>query len=301
MRSTSIILALSAALAVLPSCDKMSPGRDGLSVRPAVSVPTKGVITGTTFPTSRPMVVSADLSTSTGGSGGYFSAVPFTYDAGGAVWKPTGEYYWPMAGTLEFLAYSQGSVSVTPTWTRATKVVLVSSDFTQDDVLVGGLTGATSSSKTIVFKHALSQVRLSGKASAANVVKIKAVSFSYSKGATLTVTKSAGSSAVTVSTSALTAAASAQCFSGNKTLSASFTDIGSPLLLPAQSLSEVKIVYTLTNNGTESAQHTVTKSLSTALSEGKAYDIKLDFTLTGISIAVSMIDWTDVSRDVTTN
>lgn len=298
MRKTSIIIA--AAAAVLTACvkneDTYTKRSETLSISPVVGkAETRGVITGTTFPTSRNMVVSADLNTSTGVSAvsNYFSNVTFSYAS--SVWAPATTYYWPLSGGLEILAYSAGSASVTPTWTNATRVVLACTDCTADDILMGGATNATSSSKSVAFKHCLAQVKFTAKASVNSVIKIKAVTINATKGASLTVNKTAGSANVTVSTSLSGSAANVSVYSNTTgtTLSTTAANIGNAILLPAQTPASMTVTYTITNNGVESAQMTVTKSLTTALSAGNSYTFAINATLTGINVTATLTDWVD--------
>lgn len=296
MRKICLILCVAAC--AFASCTKGVEGTSGsqMKLSPVVEVnsATKAVITGTTFPTSRSMVVSADLMANTGGSGNYFTGVTFTYDGGSSVWVPATTYYWPLNGGLEMLAYSQGSVSVTPTWTNATNIRLVSTDFTADDVLLGGLTDAKPATKSIAFKHALSQVKFQGKASVGSVVKIKGITINAYKGATINGAKSGGSSNVTITTSTLTGQANVSSFSGNQALTTSYADVGtngSPILIPAQTPASVTVTYTITNNSVESGTMTVTKSLSTAMVSGSAYTVQLNFTLTGLTVTATLTDW----------
>lgn len=294
MKNCKNLLLTLLAMSLLASCNKeglYSESREVVGIAPVVeNNKTKAVITGTAFPTSRSMVVSADLNADTGGSGNYFSNETFTY--GTSDWVPAHTYYWPLAGTLEMLAYSAGSASVTPTWTNATKLVLSCANCSADDILVGGLTGAKSSSKTIVFKHALSQIKCTASANVGSTIKVKSITFNAKKGATLTVTKSAGSSNVSVAT-ALTGSATenAVLSGGNVTVGTSAAAIGSPILIPAQTPSSMTITYTMMNGGAESPVMTVNKELSTSMTPGNAYTFAIAFSVTGITVTATLTDW----------
>lgn len=277
----------------LSSCTKdnthMRRDSEPMDLHGVASVPSKGVITGTTFPTTRSMNVSADLMANTGGSGNFFSNRVFSYAT--SSWTPAIATYWPLAGNLEILAYSAGSASVTDTWTNATQVVLSCSDCTADDILMGGLTGANSSNNTVAFKHCLAQVNVTAAASAASVVKIKSITITAYKGATLTITKSAGSSAVSVATATSGSQTANTIFSGNQTVTASAAAVGTSLLLPAQTPSKITISYTMTTGGTESPVMTVEKTISSALVAGNAYTYAIGMTLTGITLTATLTDW----------
>jgi len=277
------------------SCDKSElcreDGPEALTLSSVISPATKGINNGTTFPAGNSMVVSADLGAGTGNAGAnYFSGVNFTFSTDH--WQPaSGSYYWPLAGSLEILAYSSGSASVTPTWTNATNIRLVSSDFTADDVMVGGLTGATSASRTIAFKHALAKVMFTAQASVASTIKIKTITVNAYKGATINGAKSSGSSAVSFTTSSLTNQADISIYNSSYTCTASAASIGSAIVIPAQTPASVTITYTIANNGVDSPVMSVTKSLSTAMSAGSAYTLALNLTLTGLTVTASLSDW----------
>lgn len=289
------VLAATLSVSCSKSVDAVVSSESEMALSPVVQKSaTKGIINGTTFPTTRSMVVSADLMADTGGTGNYFSNIGFSYNSGQSVWVPANTYFWPLTGGLEMLAYSAGSASVTPTWTNATKVVLSCADCTADDILMGGLTGAKPSSKSIAFKHCLAKASLNVSASVASVVKVKSVTLNFKKGATLTITKSAGSSTVSVATSLTGSATNNTMFSGNQTVTATAAALGtngSPILVPAQTPASMTITYSLTNNNGESGNMTVTKTLSTAMVAGSAYTYNIVFTLTGITVTATLTDW----------
>ena len=263
---------------------------------PVVGKMTKSLVTGTTFPTSRSMVLSADHN-GTGATGNYFSGVGFSYDSGITAWKPTsGNYYWPISGTLEILAYSGGSVSFssTPSFTNATSLSMASTDFTADDVLVGGLTGAKYGNNKIAFKHALAKTTFTAYASVGSIIKVKSIELNAKKGATITCSKSSGSSNVTFSTSSHTSAVNISAYSGSTTLTTSEASIGNTILLPAnQTPASITIGYTMTVNSTESPVMYVTKTVSQALSSGSGYKYRIYITLTGINVTATLTDWGD--------
>ena len=294
------LTAVVSAFMVFSSCNKMETVMQSeqapMSFSPVVGMPTKAIVNGTTFPTSRTMVVSADLGAGTGSTANYFKGVGFTYNSTETVWKPTsGSYYWPLAGSLEIMAYSGGSLvfSSTPTWTNATSVVMTSADYTADDLLVGGLTAATASSKSIAFKHALCKVSCTAKASVANIIKIKSITINVKKGATITATKTAGNSAVSFSTASLTGAADVSMFSGNQALSTTAAAAGNAVMFPAQTPASISVTYTITNNGVESPVMSLTKSLTTAMVSGSAYTLALNMTLTGLTVTATLTDWSN--------
>ena len=91
----------------------------------ASSLITKAGIAGTTMPTNRQIVVSAykNIDTDVAGSDtaqDYFEGITFSYDASSTPGKWREAKYWPLTGTLDFLALStEGYVSTAHPFTSA--------------------------------------------------------------------------------------------------------------------------------------------------------------------------------------
>lgn len=295
MKKALIFLSAIAALAAA-SCTKSNLVTDTpemMELRPVTGVMSRGVVTGTTFPTDRSMQVSADVMANTGGSGNFFTNRTFSYSGG--VWVPSVTTYWPVTGDLDILAYSAGAASVSATWTNATQVVLSCTDCSADDILMGGATNCNKNSKSVAFKHCLTQVKFTAKAGVNTAVKIKKIDITAKKGATLTITKSAGSAATSVATSLTGSATAIRVFSGNTTMTTTAQDIGTPLLIPAQTPSTVTVYYTLTTDGVESPEMSVSKTVTSALAAGSAYTYAIEIGVTEMTLTATLTDWVPAS------
>ena len=139
---------------------------------------TKSAINGTAFPVGYDMLVSAWRNTGSHAGGdaaaNYFEGVRFTRDAATGNWKSAkGAKYWPLDGTLDFLAvasagYNPSASGIAPTcvWGRsgnlAKQVVLTVPDNSAkfDDLLYGASNAQSASvaGSSIAFKHAMASV-----------------------------------------------------------------------------------------------------------------------------------------------
>ena len=130
---------------------------------------TKAPVTGESVPTGRTLIVSAYRNAPGGsGSANYATALPFTHTTS-TTWA-CASGYWPMDGTLDFLAYSLennsrvSGVSWGSNNSSSVTMTLANNASNQDDLIVGGSTANTSSSSSITFRHA--ETLLTFKASA---------------------------------------------------------------------------------------------------------------------------------------
>lgn len=180
MKRTFSILILSAAfLTLLASCTELSvvadPGADQreIAVTPYSGLMTKSAINSnnTALPDVYDLKISASWNPASGSSlsrTNYFSDVQFAKD-GSNPWKGSPAQYWPLAGTLDFIAYgchglntAAEGVSTTPTWgddgNVAKKVSIVTGDIATkfDDLVYGASNGNTCPSTTVnlSLKHA---------------------------------------------------------------------------------------------------------------------------------------------------
>ena len=120
---------------------------------------TKAPVTGESVPTGRTLIVSAYRNAPGGtGSANYATALPFTHTSS-TTWA-CASGYWPMDGTLDFLAYSLEDNSRVSgvTWgsnnSSSLTMTLANNSSNQDDLIVGGSTANTSSFSSITFRHA---------------------------------------------------------------------------------------------------------------------------------------------------
>jgi len=139
---------------------------------------TKSAINGTAFPAGYDMLVSAyrNVGSHAGGdaAANYFEGIQFAKDATSGSWKSIkGAKYWPLDGTLDFLAvasagYNTSANGIAPTcvWGEssnvAKKVVLTVPDNSVkfDDLLYGASNNQSPSAAgcNMVFKHAMTSV-----------------------------------------------------------------------------------------------------------------------------------------------
>lgn len=189
MRKTVLFAALVAALALV-SCNKDAgrasveqPGlvSNELSFNTAAST-VRGYVAGETFfdtaiaelhagedgapstvTTAREMKISSYLTPQSGAQGNYF--VDYTFAKGeDGKWHHTPKIYWPIAGTLDFLAYSAmndfDAKDVAWDEKNASEgvVLQVLEDRTQDDIVYASVSGRLSSTGAAAvpmeFKHA---------------------------------------------------------------------------------------------------------------------------------------------------
>lgn len=299
MKKTFIYPAL-ALLACACACGKVAEedfaaGMEPLALRAVVTegASTRGVATGTALPSSATMYLSADHN-GTGATGNYFSNVAFT--ASSTTWSPaSGNYYWPLSGNLEFLAFCNfgpTNFASTATRTNATAISVSSSDWTADDMMFGAATSAPANGKTLTFRHALSQVKFTAKLESASTVNLKGITVNAIKGASLSCTKSAGSASLTVSSSTSGySAADVTGFSGTQALSTTATSVGTPVLLPDQTISSITVSYASVSGGVEGPVNSVTKSVSRAITKGNAYTFAITITKEGILFDILVNPW----------
>jgi len=299
MKKTSIYPVL-ALLACACACGKVAEedfaaGMEPLALRAVVTegASTRGVATGTALPSSATMYLSADHN-GTGATGNYFSNVAFT--ASSTTWNPaSGNYYWPLSGNLEFLAfcnYGPTNFASTATRTNATAISVSSSDWTADDMMFGAATSAPANGKTLTFRHALSQVKFTAKLESASTVNLKGITINAIKGASLSCTKSAGSASLTVSSSTSGySATDVTGFFGTQALSTTATAVGTPVLLPDQTISSITVSYVSVSGGVEGPVNSVTKSVSRAITKGNAYTFAITITKEGILFDILVNPW----------
>lgn len=154
-----------AAVAVLAAsaCTKteLREERRAISYAPVASKPTKAIIEGTTYPTSESFVVSAYHN----GTAAYFENESAGYSSTLNLWETSETEYWPLGGSLTFIAYSPATasgLSIGATGVTATDYTIQTSEQMQTDICYASATVADCAnhpaSVPLVFSHALSQV-----------------------------------------------------------------------------------------------------------------------------------------------
>lgn len=184
---TALLVASCSLDSVTTLSDAIQPQEIG--IRTLGSAPgTKSAIDGTAFPQGYDMMVSAYKNigshAGTDVSADYFEGIQFAYDGTSGSWKSTkGPKYWPLDGTLDFLAVASAGTNTLAngldlsyssnacTWgdipgnaanNVAKKVVLNVPDNSEkfDDLLYGAANaqGASASGTGIAFRHAMASV-----------------------------------------------------------------------------------------------------------------------------------------------
>lgn len=201
-----LVFAAMAATLTLVSCNQKpgieipSNAKQELSINTVAL--TKGYVEGADFldtpydklhdasavKADRALNMSAYVTPQSGEAGNYFVAEPFTKNANGEtdnLWHHAPKVYWPLGGTLDFLAYSctksfPGTAVKWDESNAASKLVLdVPEDFLQDDLLYGAVAGRQTNdgaSVAMVFNHTQAWIQFQIKvkeASMENVVKVK--------------------------------------------------------------------------------------------------------------------------------
>lgn len=144
---------------------------------------TKSAVSGTAFPQGYDILVSAYHNPVSASGADYFEGIPFGYDAVSGSWKSEkGPKYYPMEGTLDFLAvasagYNNPDAGIAPTavWgeddNAARKVVLTVPDNSAkfDDLMYGAANGCSSgtSGSALVLRHAMTSVVFFAKSNVA--------------------------------------------------------------------------------------------------------------------------------------
>ena len=161
------------AAAVTASCTKNTvdlPYGGAISFAPVAEKSTKAIIEGTSYPTTESFVVSAYPE----GSDAYFEDLEASYNNSIALWETSTAEYWPLAGSLDFIAYSPSSasgVSIDQDGISATGYTIQNQTQMTTDLCYASATVADCAnhpeSVSLVFNHALSQV----------VFRVKAASY----------------------------------------------------------------------------------------------------------------------------
>ena len=177
-------VALLVVLLIAASCSEVETvgQQKEIGIEALTDAVTKAPVTGTTFPTSRPISLAAWLySNSSTYSDRWFSGINYAYAASDTKWHATPPKYWPIQGGLRFAGLSKVTLAGTVTfpWTddnatnRAKAVVqyvMPDNSTIQDDVLYCGLTAYSQTyteAVPMVFKHAQGQVAFTAKSNIA--------------------------------------------------------------------------------------------------------------------------------------
>lgn len=301
------------ALVMLMGCACSKEQTDSLPGKPqlirlntgiGISCVTKSAIIDGVFPTSRDMFVSAYHPAS---SQVHFPQTKFTYSSGSWV----ADKSWPLSGTLDFLAYSPGALSLssvvwgTPNTTSSVQFTMPDNSSTQEDILVGcAVSQAAKNDVQIDFKHPQAFLSFTGKASQAynattnrgitiNSITLKSAKYS----GTVLSTRSEGNLSFFWSSLGNARALAVPGLSGTN-LGTAASVLGNGILLPEQSEVGFTINYTL-HNGKDAAGNSVNTTLNYDYSPssagtweaGKKYTYGIDITLNGIKVSPTVSFW----------
>lgn len=169
MRKSFLYIIMIACAYSLVACVKSETDNTDrlISFAPVAGKPTKAIIEGTTYPTSESFVVSAYHN----GTAAYFEDQTASYNSSNALWETAIPEYWPLAGSLNFIAYSPASVNadITSSGVTVDDYTITTAEQLATDLLYANYTVADCASHpeaaAITFSHALSQVVFRVKAS----------------------------------------------------------------------------------------------------------------------------------------
>lgn len=195
-----------AAVVALTACNKNGSTVDTPEMTKEMSVMavnqksmTKGYATGATFEdiaydeihaadphaTPRTMMLSTYLTPQNGTPGNYFVAEEFAVNDVDNLWHATPARYWPIGGTLDFLAYSvkndfaEDKVHWDANNAAGSLSINVTPVYSQDDILFSSVSGRASSTGSAAvpmeFKHAQAWIEFRVCATKADVVMLNEI------------------------------------------------------------------------------------------------------------------------------
>lgn len=303
--------------------------------------PIEGAVYGTDAPNFKvfaALVREGDYLTNFASSESYFST-EVAYDGADAykIWRPwTGnafiKYYWPMSGSLTFVAVSPATANsafanqtatltvtdFSSSTTVADQADLMYSKIADADDLNANTTSYENSSKQgvpVVFNHALAQVRFMAVNNdhPANTVQIDKIQITNvaNKG-TLTVVKDVVATNATDGSvdgwkTTTTDDATFVSLSSDSVLNDAKKELGLPLMIMPQTLADdimLEVTYTMThinNEDVPDTQKTVSKKLSeivgATLNTNKKYTITLAIGADEILFSPSIVEWSETDAD----
>lgn len=112
MRKNLAYFSIIAAAALLTGCFKTEVTSSPISFNPVAAKATRAIIQGTTYPEGESFLVCSYHN----GTTAYFSDLIASYTTtvnGTKLWETSSTEYWPLAGSLDFTAYSPANVNTT--------------------------------------------------------------------------------------------------------------------------------------------------------------------------------------------
>ena len=157
-----------AIAALAASCIKNEAGSwdNSISFAPVASKATRGIIEGTTYPTTENFAVSAYHN----GTDAYFEELTASYSSSLSLWATDEDQFWPLDGSLSFIAYSPASAAaeINDSGVAATSYTIQTAAQMATDFCYASATVADCSAHpeyvSLDFSHALSQIVFRAKA-----------------------------------------------------------------------------------------------------------------------------------------
>lgn len=150
MRKNVAYLAILAIMTLLPGCTKTEITSGCIAFAPVAAKATRAIIQDTTYPEGESFLVSAYHN----GTSAYFEGLTATYWStvnGTKLWETSTTEYWPLEGSLDFIAYSPASINTT----QASERVIIDSE---DGVVAEGYTVQNTTQMTTDFCYATATV-----------------------------------------------------------------------------------------------------------------------------------------------
>lgn len=310
MKRKFLILLLSGAALVL-SCSRADielPG-NSISFKPVAAKSTKAIINGTTYPTDQTFAVSAYHN----GSAEYFADLTASYSPGIALWETSVSQYWPLGGSLTFVAFSPSTAGASITSAGVSLTGYVDSTAAQmaTDLCYATYTvadcAAHPASVPLTFSHALAQVVFRVKAAAyyGSNVSLAMNSLSItginSTGDFSSAASPMWSNQATARTYPLSSSATAMTYGEGNAPDA--IDVCSNLFIPQSISADARIIvgYSVTQN-VSSVDYTLTnapvsiplRGTVTQWEPGKKYIYTLNIGMDAITFTATASDWNEI-------
>lgn len=182
MRNKLTYLLIAAAAIMASACAKTQADKPDNSIHffPVAAKSTKAIISGTTYPIDESFSVNAYVD----GTYTYFEDNVASYSSTSALWETSTSEYWPLSGSLDFVAYSPSSaqgITTSASGISAENYTITSGAQMTTDLCYASATVADCSNHpeyvSLTFSHALSQV----------VFRVKAASYYNTSGRTVSI------------------------------------------------------------------------------------------------------------------
>ena len=182
MRNKLTYLLIAAAAMMASACTRTQEDKPDNSIHfsAVAEKSTKAIISGTTYPTDESFSVNAYAD----GTYTYFEDNVASYSSTSALWETSTSEYWPLSGSLDFVAYSPSSaqgISVSASGISADDYTILSGAQMTTDLCYATASVADCSNHpeyvSLTFSHALSQV----------VFRVKAASYYNTSGRTVSI------------------------------------------------------------------------------------------------------------------